>query len=236
MAKLGVNIEPVAILRERGRVSEADPVMASMLAELGGADFIVCPLREKFSSITERDAKLLRMMVKIPLELQVELNDQTIGFSLSLAPEKVTLVPGKFPEPQGPRLDVQPHLKELAKAVQDFRSDERLIGIWVEPDLQQIKAVAGLRVDYVKLYLGHIAEKKNLSERADFLEQISSLVLAANKMGLATAIEGGITYSNAAMIGALGKMHEIVVGDSIVARALCVGMEQAVRDMCALVH
>lgn len=236
MARLGVNIEPVAALRERGRVSEADPVMAGMLAELGGADFIVCPLREKFSPITEKDAKLLRMMMKIPLELQVELNDQTIGFALSLAPEKVTLVPGKFPESQGSRLDVQPHLKELAKAIQDFRSEERLIGVWVEPDLQQIKAVAGLRVDYVKLYFGPISEKKNLSERADFLEQVSSLILAAGKMGLSTALEGGITYSNAAMLSGLGKIHEVVVGDAVVARALWIGMEQAVRDMVALVH
>lgn len=236
MARLGVNIEPVAVLRERGKVSEADPVMAAMLAELGGADFIVCPLREKLSPLTEKDAKLLRMMVKIPLELQVDLNDQTIGFCLSLAPEKVTLVPGKFPESQGPHLDVQPYLKELAKTIQDFRSEERLIGIWVEPDLQQIKAVAGLKVDYVKLYLGHVSEKKNLYEKADFLEQISSLILAANKMGLTTAIEGGINYSNAAMVGNLGKIHEIVVGGAIAARALCVGMEQAVRDMSALVH
>jgi pyridoxine 5-phosphate synthase len=237
MSKLGVNIEPVAVLRDKGKIPEADPITAAMMADLGGADLIVCPLREGFHPITEKDVKLLKTMVRLPIELHIFAVDALIGFALSVAPDMVTLVPGKPTDPsEGAKVEFQTNLEDLEKTVKDVRSMERRVGLWIEPEIQRVKAAASLGVDYVKFHLGRLSELRNASERSEFLENTGSVVLAASKMGLGIAVEGGVDYHNAAEIAALGKIHHVSVGGSIAARALCVGMEQAVRDMVGLVH
>jgi pyridoxine 5-phosphate synthase len=237
MAKLGVCIEPIALLRDRGRVAEADPVLAAVLADLGGADLIVCPLREGLHPLTDRDVKLVRTMVKLPVELQFYPSDTLVGFAPTVSPEWITLVPVRPSDnPDAPRPEGSGFLEDVGKAVRELRSADRRVGLRIEPEIGQVKTAASMGVDYVKFRMGHGSEARGLSERAEALESVASLILAAGKMGLAVALEGDVDYHNAAEYSGLGKIHHIVAGGAIAGRALAVGMEQAVRDMAGLVH
>jgi pyridoxine 5-phosphate synthase len=236
MAKLGVNVEPVALLRDRGRVAEADPVLSAVWADMGGADLIVCPLREGLHPLTGQDVKLLRTMVKLPLELQFYPSDTLVAFAPTVAPDWITLVPFRASEnPDAPRPEGAVP-EEVGKAVRELRANDRRVGLRIEPEIGQVKAAAAMGVDYVKFRLGRGAESRSMSERSEFLETAASVILAAGKMGLSVALEGGVDYHNAAELSGLGRIHHVAVGGAIVARALAVGMEQAVRDMAGLVH
>ena len=237
MAKLGVNIEPVAVLRDKGKIPDADPATISILADFGGADLIVCPLREGFHPITEKDVKLLRTLIKLPVELHFFPTDALVGFAVSVASDMVTLSPGKPADSnEGMRSEGAWNLEDLSNTIKEIRSPDRRVGLWIEPEMPQVKAAASLGADYVKFHLGRLAEIRGTSERSEFMESAGSVMIAATKMNLGIVVEGGIDYHNAAEIASLGKIHHVVAGGAIAARALCVGMEQAVRDMAGLVH
>jgi pyridoxine 5-phosphate synthase len=237
MPKLGVNIEPVAVLRERGRIPEADPVTAAVMAELGGADMIVCPLREGFRPITEKDVKLLKAMIRSPIELQILPNEPMLALTLAVSPDFITLVPGKPDEVSGEvRLDAHAGFDDLARVFKEIRSAERRVGLLIEPDLAQVKAAASLAVDFAEFSLVRLAEMKLPSERSEFMEAFGTAVMAASKMGLGIGVSGGVDFRNAAEMCAKGKLHHVIAGGPLAARALWTGFEQAVRDMAGLVH
>jgi len=237
MARLGVNIEGIAALREMRRQSAPDPVSAAIFAEVGGSDGIVCPLKEELKPLTERDVQLLKEMVQTHLNLQVPPTEQMVTLALSIAPDMVTLVPGKKPgSTPGGGLDVLGHGEKLSRVVQDIRAQDIVVSLLVEPIIQQVKAAAKVGSDYIELHLGRYANAEDLNERADHLENITSVALAASKIGLGVAASHGLNYQNSIEITAIDKIEEVNIGHAIVSRALWMGMEAAVRDMVALVH
>lgn len=236
MARLGVNLEAIAILRENG-VENADPLTTAMLAELGGADGIVCPLRREWLYMKERDLQLLKEVVKTHLNIQTPVEEQLINTVLSIHPDMITLIPGDKPgSTAGGGLDVLGQGSKLAKWVQDLRHQDIVISILVEPNIHQIKAAAKIGVDYAELHLGLFAKASDLNERNDHLENIRGVALAAQKLGLGVAAGQQADYQNVMAISAIDAIEEINVGRAIVNRALSIGMESAVRDMVAMVH
>lgn len=237
MARLGVNIEKVAELRGMGGQAGPDPVSAAVFAEVGGSDGIVCPLKEELRPLTERDAQLLKEMVKTHLNLQIPPTEQMVTLALSLTPDMVTLVPGKKPgSTPGGGLDVLGHGDKIARVVQDIRAQDIVVSLLLEPIIQQVKAAAKVGTDYVEFHMGQYAAAEDLNERTDHMENIASVVLAASKIGLGVAVGHGLTYQNVVEIAAMEKIEEVNIGHAIVSRALWMGMEAAVRDMVALVH
>ena len=237
MARLGFNIEGIAALREMGRQSAPDPVSAAIFAEVGGSDGIVCPLKEELKPLTERDVQLLKEMVQTHLNLQVPPTEQMVTLALSISPDMVTLVPGKKPgSTPGGGLDVLGHGDKLSRVVQDIRAQDIVVSLLVEPIIQQVKAAAKVGSDYIEFHLGGYANAEDLNERADLLENITSVALAASKIGLGVAAGHGLNYQNSIEITAIEKIEEVNIGHAIVSRALWMGMEAAVRDMVALVH
>jgi pyridoxine 5-phosphate synthase len=234
MARLCVDIEPVALLREMAGVKSADPVTLSVFAEVGGADGMVCSLNEKFSPITERDVRTLKEVVKTHLNVKIPPVKSMVAFVLNIGPDMVTLVPFKKSGSAG--LDVLEAENELSAAVEEIRSGGVVISLFVEPILNQVKAAAKIGADYVELDASGYACAEDLNERADNLSNIASVALAASKLGLGVSASQGIDYHNAAEIAAIREIEEINIGEAIVARALSIGMEEAVRDMAALVH
>lgn len=237
MARLGVNVELVAALRELGGNVDSDPVTAAVFAEVGGSDGIVCRLKEELRPLTERDVRMLKEVVKTHLNLQIPPTDRMITLAFTVTPDMVTLIPGKKPgSTQGGGLDVLGHGEKLSKIVNEIRAQEIVVSLLVEPVIHQVKAAAKVGADYVEFHLGRYAVAEDLNERADFLENISSVALAASKMGLGVAASRGLNYQNVIEISTIEKIEEINIGSAIVSRALWLGMEQAVRDMVALVH
>jgi len=237
MARLGFNVEKIAALREMGKSVDPDPVSATVFAEVGGADGIVCPLNEAMRPITERDVRLLKEIVKTHLNLQIPPSEQMVTFALSVSPDMVTLIPGKKPgSTPGGGLDVMGQGSKLAKIVREFRNQEIVVNLLVEPIIHQVKAAAKIGADYVEFHMGPYTRAEDLSERADQLENIASVAAAASKIGLGVAAGHDLNYLNAPEIAAIDKIEDINIGQAIVARSLWMGMESAVRDMGALIH
>ena len=237
MARLGINIEHVAALREMRKGEQPDPVTAAVFAELGGADGIVCLLREELRSLKERDIRLLKEVVKTHFNLQISPSEELITLALSVSPDMVTLVPGKKPgATPGGGLDVLGRGEGLARLVEEIRGHNIVVSLLVEPIVQQIKAAASVGADYVELHMGQYTTAEDLNERADFLETVSSAALAASKMGLGVVAGRRLNYQNVAAVAAIDRIEELNVGHAVISRALWMGMEQAVRDMVALVR
>jgi pyridoxine 5-phosphate synthase len=149
----------------------------------------------------------------------------------------ITLIPGKpVDPPESAKPEGSWNLEELGKTIREIRSQDRRAGLLIELEMPQVKAAASLGADYVKLNFTRLGELHGSAERSEFMEGAASVMIAAAKMNLGIAVEGGVDYHNAAEIASLGKVHHIVASGAVAARALCVGMEQAVRDMAGLVH
>ncbi len=237
MARLGFNVESIALLRESAGVAGADPVHAAFLAELGGADAIVCPIHEEFRPLTEKDVRLLKTMTKIRFHLRMAATDKLVGVALSIRPDVVMLLPkGKADSTPNGGLNLGTREAEIGKMIQEIQNQKIVVGCFVEPILQQIKAAAGLGADCIELYAESWTKAQTGEEHEEAMENLTAGVLAASKLDLGVGISGGIGFQNAAMFAGMGKVEQVQVGRAIVGRALWIGMEQAVRDMATLVH
>ncbi len=236
MARLGINIEQVSILRSIGKYSEADPVTAAIHAEIGGCDGVVCPIREGMQPVTERDVRLLRELVKTHLNLQIPPVEDMIKFGLGIKPDMITLIPGEKPiRSSGGGLDILGHGDSLMKMIQDIRSQNIIVSVLVDAEIQQVKAAARAGVDYVEINAIEYAAAESLNERADQMERLKSVALGAGKIGLGVAVSQGLNYHNVSEITTIQTVEEVNIGHAVIGRALWVGMEAAVRDMGALV-
>jgi pyridoxine 5-phosphate synthase len=237
MARLCIKVELAARFRELGRALHIDPVVAAMYAEVGGADGIVCTLKEEFRPVRERDVQMLREIVKTHLNLQVPPLERIMGRVLSFNPDMITFIPWKKPgTTPGGGLDVLGLGDKLARLIQDIRAQGVVVSVLVEPIIQQVKAAAKAGVDYVEFHMGKYVATEDLNERIDQIENCASVALAASKLGLGVAASQGLDYQNVAQIASIEKIEEINIGEAVFTRAFWIGMEQAVRDMVALVH
>ena len=237
MARLGVNIKPIAQLRQLANDIEPDPVTAAVYAELGGADGIVCPVKEEFQPVTERDVQLLKEIVKTHFTLQIPPTEKMITLALKISPDMVMLIPGKKPgTTEGGGLDVLGHGQKLQRIIQELHARDIVVSLLVDPNVHQVKAAAKIRADYIELHMGQYVLAQDLNERSDQLENIASVALAASKLELGVAAGQGINYHNVSEISGIQYVEEINIGRAIAAKALWMGIENAVRDMIALVR
>ncbi len=237
MARLGINIEEIAALRDLRYAKTPDPVTAAVFIEVGGADGIVCPLNDAMRPIQERDLRLLREAVKTHFNLQLPPTGKLMTLAFNVAPDMITLVGGKKDSSSSAGgLDVMAQTEELSRIVKEIRAQDIVVAVQIEPSIHQVKAAAKVGADYVEFHLGKLSNAKDLNDRTDILDTLRSVVLAAAKMDLGVAAGQGVTYQNAGEIAAMEKMEELNVGHAVISRALWVGMEQAVRDMAALMQ
>lgn len=237
MAKLHVQVEPVALLRDAANAMQVDPVRIAFQAELGGADGIVCPIREESSGLTDRDLKLIHDMIQSAFTVLIAPRENLISRAMSFGPDRVIVIPGKKPgSTSGGGLDILGHTEQYAKVVEGFRSQKIPVSMLVDPLFQQIKAAAKLGADGVHLHLGRYAHLKDQNDRYDFIQTVADAAIAAHKMDMTVSAGFGLTFENASDFAALGQIDAFHAGRSLIFRALFIGMEAAVRDMVALVH
>lgn len=237
MAKLGVNVDHVATVRQARRVNEPDPVTAAALAEMAGADSITVHLREDRRHIQDRDVELLRRTVKTKLNLEMAASDEMVGIALKLRPDCVTLVPEKRTEltTEG-GLDVIHHRALVQRQVELLRQAGIVVSLFIAPDLEQIKAAHRVGSDYIEIHTGVYCDAGTGEQRRSELGRIETAVRAGRKLGLGVNAGHGLNYQNIRPMVALGGIDEFNIGHSIVSRAVLVGMEKAVQDMLALVR
>lgn len=236
MARLGVNIDHVATLRQARQGVEPDPITAAVLVEMGGADGIVVHLREDRRHIQDRDLRLLREVVHTKLDMEMAATDEMVKIALEVKPDMVTLVPERRQEltTEG-GLDVAGRLENLKTAMDLLHDGGIIVSLFVDPDLDQIKASHKINADYIEIHTGRYANATRHKEQNAELEAIGQSAKLAYKLGLGVNAGHGLTYRN---VKRLTQFHEIVeynIGHSIIARAVFVGLEQAVREMKELV-
>lgn len=237
MAELGVNIDHVATVRQARRTNEPDPVWAATLAQLGGADGITLHLREDRRHIQDRDLRIVKETVTVKLNLELAATDDVIDLACQTKPDQITLVPERREEltTEG-GLDLIGQRDRLAKAIDRLRSAGMIVSLFLDPVESQIAACRGLNVQAVELHTGKYAETTgNEAEQAAELAQLRLAAQQVQDLGLTLHAGHGLTYRNVRPVAAIPGMTELNIGHSIVARAIMVGFEQAVREMKKLI-
>jgi pyridoxine 5-phosphate synthase len=236
MASLGVNIDHIANVRQARRTVEPDPVTYALLAELGGADGITVHLREDRRHIQERDVELLRATVRSRLNLEMAATAEMEAIALRIQPAMVTLVPEKRQEvtTEG-GLDVAGQRESLQGLVGRLQGAGIAVSLFVDAEAVQLEASAATGARWVELHTGSYAEA-GWAEQPRELARLSEGSFVARSLGLRVNAGHGLTYQNVEPVAAIEGMEELNIGHTIVARALAVGLEQAVREMKALVQ
>jgi pyridoxine 5-phosphate synthase len=232
MCKLGVNIDHVATVRQARRTYEPDPVWAAALAELGGADGITIHLRQDRRHISDRDLRVLRQTVSVKLNLELACEPDIIAIACEVKPDQATLVPEKREEitTEG-GLDVCGQADRVARAVNRLRQAGISVSLFLDPDPRQIEAAARLSADAVELHTGQYALASPGSAQDKELQTLKNLGALVRQSGLVLHAGHGLTYRNVEPVATIEDMHELNIGHSIVARAIMVGFEAAVREM-----
>ena len=237
MAHLAVNVDHVATVRQARGVDEPDPVTAAALCELAGASGIVVHLREDRRHIQDRDVRLLRQTVKTKLNLEMATAKEIVEIALEIRPDMVTLVPEKRKEltTEG-GLDVIGHEKKVAKTITKMAKRRIPVSLFVDPEEEQIRAAANVGATFVELHTGRYCEAPEGPEREEEFVAIAKAAELAAGLGLRVNAGHGLDYRTTARIAALETIEELSIGHAIVSRAVLVGMEQAVREMLAIVQ
>jgi pyridoxine 5-phosphate synthase len=236
MAKLGVNIDHVATLRQARGTRYPDPVAAAALAEKAGADQITVHLREDRRHIQDADVRLLRRSVQTELNLEMAATKDMVAFAVEAKPNVVTFVPEKRQEltTEG-GLDVGKARKALAEFIPKLQKSGVRVSLFVNPTLPDVALSAELGSDAVEIHTGLYAEAKDEDEIAEELRRIAAAAETAKARGLWVAAGHGLNYANASAVAKIREISEFNIGHSIVARAVMVGLDQAVREMKALI-
>jgi pyridoxine 5-phosphate synthase len=232
MARLGVNIDHVATIRQARGGKEPDPLAAAVLAELAGADGLVVHLREDRRHIQDRDLTLLREIISTKLDLEMAADETMAKIALNVKPDLVTLVPERRQEltTEG-GLDVAAHKEKIHRIIELLRDGGIPASLFVEPDLEQIRAAHKVEAAYVELHTGRYANARKSKDEDEEFEAITQAAKLAYKLGLGVNAGHGLNYKNVRRLVRIPEIVEYNIGHSIVARAVLVGFEQAVREM-----
>ena len=237
MAELSVNVDHVATIREARKTNVPDPVAAAVLVELAGADGITIHLREDRRHIQDRDLKLMRQMVKTRLNLEMAATKEMVLIALDTKPDKVSLVPEKREEvtTEG-GLDVIKHKNQLKDVIRKFHDQKIPVSLFIDPELAQVECSKTIGGDAIEINTGKYSELKTDSEIVKEFKKIQDAVDTAVKLGLNVNAGHGLTYKNVAKIASIQAIEEFNIGHNIVARAVMVGLDRAVKEMIEAIN
>ncbi|MGD0914896.1 MAG: pyridoxine 5'-phosphate synthase [Thermodesulfobacteriota bacterium] len=236
MPRLGVNIDHVATVRQARGLMYPDPIAAAAIVELAGADGIVAHLREDRRHIQDRDLRLLREVIQTRLNLEMAATEEMIQMALATKPNIVTLVPEKREEltTEG-GLDVIKSFQSIKKAIQRLQKGGIPVSLFVDPRSDQIKASERVGASAIEIHTGHYCDAKTPAEADEELKKILDAVAEASHRDLQIAAGHGLNYVNVQRMAEIKEIEEFNIGHSIIARAILVGLDRAVREMIALI-
>lgn len=234
--RLGVNIDHVATVRQARMASEPEPVAAALLAELAGAHGVTVHLRGDRRHVQERDLELLRQVVATKLNVEMAATAEMLAIAARVKPDQVTLVPEQPQElTTTGGLDVVRHAGALERAVGSLREAGVRTSLFIDPDVAQVRRATQVGAQAVEINTGPYAAAAGAGH-AEHCERVSRAAAAAAAQDLEVLAGHGLTYQNVGPIAAISGIAELNIGHSIVARAVLVGMERAVREMLALLR
>lgn len=234
--RFALNIDHVATLRNARGEEQPDPVTIAMIAEETGVDGIVVHLREDRRHISERDVRLLRELVKTKLDLEMAATDEIIRIACDVGPELATLVPEKRQEltTEG-GLNIIDDIKLYRNTINKLHDAEIEVSLFIEPDIRTIDIAADIESDYIEIHTGIFANAASEEEQFDELERIRAAVIHAKKLGLGVNAGHGLNYQNIKIFREVPDIDEVSIGHSIIARAVNVGIKEAIEEMMRLI-
>jgi len=245
-AKLNVNIDHVATIREARKTIEPSIVTAAVICEQAGANGITVHLRGDRRHIQDRDIELLRDVVTTYLNVEMAATEEMIGIAERTKPDAVSLVPEGVNEitTEG-GLDVAQNFDAIKTAVERLRAAGVFVSIFIDPSIEQIDAAAKVGAQQIELCTAEYAEM-TLSSRAAHgegeqraaaeIERIRKVCVYAKSLGLIVAAGHGLTYRNVGSLALIPEITEFNIGHNIISRAVFVGLNQAVKEMIDAIH
>lgn len=237
MTLLGVNVDHVATIRQARRTYEPDPVWAAAEAQIGGADIITVHLREDRRHICDRDVRILRETVSVELNLEMSLNEEIVQIALETGPDMVTIVPEKREEvtTEG-GLDVVSLAGRVEEVTARFQDAAIPVSLFIDPEQSQIERSAKLGARFVELHTGRYANAPSSEEAHTTLKALATGAEQARALGTIPNAGHGLTYNNVTAVVQELRPHELHIGHSIVARAVFVGIREAVTQMKKVIY
>lgn len=234
--QLCINIDHIATLRNARGGAEPDILEAAAVCKKAGADGIVIHLREDRRHIKDRDVEILRNEIQTKLDLEMGANEEIISIALRILPDLVTLVPERRREltTEG-GLDVVSQKEKLRTVIQRFHEKNIVVSLFVDPQPEQITASKEIGADIIELHTGEYADAKNSDAQEQCFQAIYAAAKLGKSLGLGINAGHGLNYKNVRRIAEISFIDEMSIGFSIISRAVFTGLENAVKEMLALV-
>ena len=231
MIRLGVNVDHVATLRQARRVDVPDPLEAALLAEGAGAEGITVHLREDRRHIQERDVELLRARVKTKLNLEMAVTPAMVAYAENARPDDACFVPEKREEltTEG-GLDVVAHKEKVAAAVKRLQENGIHVSLFIDAEKAQIETAREVGAHGIEIHTGGYCNAADAAREKE-LQAVIAAARLARSLGLEVHGGHGLNYQNVSPIAHIAEIVELNIGHSIIARAVIVGIEAAVREM-----
>ncbi len=258
--RLGVNIDHIAVLREARKINDPDPIEALGIVQRAGGDQITIHLREDRRHINDEDAKRVVELSPLPVNMECSIDEEIIDIVCALKPHRATLVPERREEvtTEG-GLDVIGQFDKIAQVCNKLKSHEIDVSLFIDPDFEIIAAAADTDADMVELHTGEFSNifamlhsnlsrshhsikelqlpRKELQEKlSQALGDLENSAIYATKAGLLVAAGHGLNYQNVSFVTDIPNIVELNIGQSIIARSIWCGLENAVREMKRLIR
>ena len=237
MLELGVNIDHVATLRQARGTAYPDPIRAALLAEQCGADAITLHLREDRRHIQDRDVELLRPQLATRMNLEAAITEEMISFAVRIRPQDVCLVPERRQElsTEG-GLDVVSHFSQVKAACLRLAAAGIRVSLFIDPEPAQLDAAISCAAPVVELHTGRYADAAPGEVQARELERVRAAAVYGVGRGLKVNAGHGLHFGNVQAIAAIAQISELNIGHALVAEAIFMGWENAIRKMKLLVR
>lgn len=236
MAKLGVNVDHIATLRQARGGKFPDPVFAAGICERAGCDSIVAHLREDRRHINDNDVRRFKKEVKTRFNLEMSIAPAIVEIACRVKPHQATLVPERRQEltTEG-GLDIAANKSRIKKAVRRLSGAGIEVSLFIDPDISQIRAAPLVGAKIIELHTGRYADSKGARQKRE-LEKIVKAADFAESLGLTVNAGHGLDYDNVKPIAEIGGVYELNIGYSIICRSVFAGLDGAVRQMLELIR
>jgi len=235
MAKLCVNIDHVATIREARGGAEPDPLEAALVVQEAGAEGVTVHLREDRRHINDDDVRKIKKALRIKFNLEMSLNPGIVKRALEVVPDEATIVPEKRREltTEG-GLDVLKNMKKLLPVIRKLKERGVIVSLFIDAKEAQIRAAVRSGADFIELHTGPYAGAKTAAAVTGEFKKLKSAASLAKKLGLGVNAGHGLNYTNTKRIAGIEEITDLNTGHSIVSRAVFCGLQTAVKDMIKL--
>ena len=237
MIKLGINIDHVATLRQARGTKYPSVVEAALRAEQAGADSITLHLREDRRHMQDEDIFAIRPLLQTKMTLELAATDEMIAIASRVKPQDVCIVPERREErtTEG-GLNLKESYDHLYRATQNLTEQGSRVSLFIAPDLKDIDLAKKMGAPVIEIHTGSYADAEDEVTKQKEFKRVKAAAEHALSLGLIVNAGHGLHYHNVNLIAAIPGIEELNIGHAIVAHALFVGWDNAIREMKLLLR